>query len=97
MHVPTRMYPNDFADPTTLHIETTNTVFQAVGRIYAPCYILTKVGMQGHVPLLFKITDEVDSRTDVFHSCLNTHSLRCDSYPLLSCPLASHPSGLVPM
>ena len=55
-----------------------NTVFQAVVRIHALHYTLTKAGMKGHMPLLFKVTDEVDSWTDVVHSCLKPHSLRCD-------------------
>lgn len=31
---------------------------------------LSKAGMKGHMPLLFRVTDEVDSWTHVVHSCL---------------------------
>lgn len=57
---------------------------------------LSKVGVEGHMPLVFKVTDEVDSWTDVVQSDLNTYSLRCDFYQHLHFSSASHPSGLVP-
>lgn len=35
---------------------------------------LSKASVKGHMPLLFKVTDELDSWTDVVHSSLNTWS-----------------------
>ena len=39
---------------------------------------LTKAGLEGHMPLLLKLTDEVDSWTGAVLSRLNTRSPRCD-------------------
>lgn len=58
---------------------------------------LSKVSMEGHMPFLFKVTDEVDTWTDVVHSCLNAHSQTCDFYQHFHFLWLPHPSALVPM